>query len=352
MTSSVQSEQGKELPATVITKITDNFDHDEELLNKENNRFTVFPIKHESLWKVYKKMLEAFWKAEEIDFSSDKNDYNTLTKDEQTFVKMVLAFFAASDGIVNFNLRERFLKDVQVLEAQVVYGFQMMIENVHSEVYSLMLENSIDDKEEKDKLFNAIQTIPSIKAMADWAFKWIESTASFAFRLLAFAIIEGVFFSGAFASIFWLKKYRGQGRHFMNGLVKSNEFISRDEGMHVQFACMLYGMLKHRISSELVNSIMDEAVKISIKFTDEALQTKLIGMNQDLMEQYIKFIGDRLLVSLGYQKIYNTENPFDFMETIGMIRKTNFFEHRPTEYKSAHTSENKMVKKFKVLDDF
>jgi ribonucleoside-diphosphate reductase beta chain len=354
-TKSVVQKEDKEtktLSPQVITKTTDNYDYDEELLKEDNQRFTVFPIKYPSIWKLYKKQLEAFWKAEEIDFSNDKNDYMTLSKDEQNFVKMVLAFFAASDGIVNFNLRERFLKDIKIMEAQTTYGYQMMMESIHGEVYALMLENIIEDKDEREFLFNAIKTVPSIKAMADWAFKWIDSSSSFAFRLIAFAIVEGIFFSGAFASIFWLKKYRSQGKHFMNGFIKSNEFISRDEGMHVQFAVHLYTLLKHRLSNNLVNELIDEAVKISIKFTDDAIKTKLIGMNPDLMEKYIKYIADRLLVSLGYAKLYNEENPFDFMETIGMIRKTNFFEHRPTEYKSAHTSENKVSKRFKVLDSY
>jgi ribonucleotide reductase beta subunit family protein with ferritin-like domain len=342
----------QEITAQVITNVNENYDYDEELLKEENQRFTVFPIKYNSIWKLYKKQLEAFWKAEEIDFSNDKNDYMTLNKDEQNFVKMVLAFFAASDGIVNFNLRERFLKDIKIMEAQTAYGFQMMMEGVHNECYSLMLENIIDDKEEREYLFDAIKNVPSIKAMADWALKWIESTSSFAFRLFAFAIVEGIFFSGAFASIFWLKKYRSQGKHFMNGFIKSNEFISRDEGMHVQFAVHLYSLLKHKLSTSLVNQLIDEAVKISITFTDDAIKTKLIGMNPELMEKYIKYIGDRLLVSLGYSKLYNEENPFDFMETIGMIRKTNFFEHRPTEYKSAYTADAKIQKRFTHLEDY
>jgi len=335
-----------------INNPNENYDYDEPILQQENMRLTVFPIQHDNIWKLYKKMLESFWKAEEIDFSNDKHDFLTLTADEQHFVKMVLAFFAASDGIVNWNLRERFLKDIKIMEAQIAYSFQMTMEGIHGECYSLMLENIIDNKDERNKLFNAIETVPSVKKMAEWAYKWIESSSSFAYRVLAFAIIEGIFFSGAFAAIFWLKKYRSKGQHFMNGLIKSNEFISRDEGMHVNYACILYSMLKHKITSSQVEIIMREAVDISITFTDDAIPCKLIGINNDLMAQYIKYIADRLMVSLGYQKIYQMENPFDFMETIGMVRKTNFFEHRPTEYKSAFSHEIKLTKKFKILDEF
>jgi ribonucleotide reductase beta subunit family protein with ferritin-like domain len=335
-----------------ITNETDNYDNDEPILNEENVRFTIFPIKYDSIWKSYKKQLEAFWKAEEIDFGSDHDDFTSLSSDEQEVIKMILAFFAASDGIVNFNLRERFLNEVKIMEAQVAYGFQLMMENIHNETYSLMLQNIISDPNERERLFNAIKTVPCIKSMADWAFKWIESPTSFAFRVVAFAIIEGVFFSGAFATIFWVKKYRNKGKHFMNGLIKSNELIARDEGSHVDFACLLYSLLRHKLSSKLVYNMMEEAVQISINFSNDAIKCKLIGMNAELMNQYIKYIADRLLVSLGYAKLYNVENPFDFMETIGMIRKTNFFEHRPTEYKSAYGHGNTMVKKITILEDF
>lgn len=335
-----------------ITNDTDNFDNDEPILNEENMRFTVFPIKYENIWKMYKIQLESFWKSEEIDFSNDRSDFKSLTVEEQEVIKMILAFFAASDGIVNFNLSERFLKDVKIMEARVAYGFQMMMENVHNETYSQMLESIIDNPVEKDKLFNAITTIPSVKAMADWAIKWIKSDRAFAYRVVAFAIVEGVFFSGAFATIFWIKKYRSQGKHFLNGLIKSNEFISRDEGQHLLFACELYNLLNHKLASKKVYEIMEEAVNISINFTNDAIKCHLIGMNQDLMATYIKYIADRLLVSLGCAKIYNCENPFDFMETIGMMRKTNFFEHRPTEYQSAHNNGNKTEKKIVILEDF
>ena len=335
-----------------IATDTDNYDEDEPILKKENMRFTINPIQYPNIWKMYKLQLEAFWKAEEIDFSRDADDFKTMTLDEQSVIKMILAFFAASDGIVNFNLRERFLNDVKIMEAQVAYSFQMMMENIHGEVYSLMLQNIISDPVERDNLFNAITTIPSIKAMADWAFKWIESPKSFAYRLSAFAIVEGIFFSGAFATIFWLKKYRSQGKHFMNGLIKSNEFISRDEGSHTNFACEMYSLLRHKLVSSKLYEMITEAVDISIVFTNDAIKCKLIGMNPELMAQYIKYIADRLVVSLGYTKLYNAENPFDFMETIGMMRKTNFFEHRPTEYKSAYSGDNKMSKKINILPIF
>ncbi|ARF09285.1 ribonucleoside diphosphate reductase beta subunit [Catovirus CTV1] len=323
-----------------------DFDHVEPILNKENRRFTIFPIKYPKIWELYKKQQSLFWKAEEIDFSKDYDDFKKLNEDEQHFIKMVLAFFAASDGIVNFNLRERFLKDVQIMEAQVAYAWQMMMENIHNESYSQMLENIIKNPVEKERLFNAIQTVPSVKLMADWAFKWIESSKSFAYRLVAFAIIEGVFFSSAFASIFWLKRYRGKGQHFLNGLIKSNEFISRDEAMHYEFACELYKLLENKLPKEEIYNIMDEAVDISKIFTNDAIPCKLIGMNDELMYQYIEYIGDRLLVMMGYPKKYNKDNPFDFMVTIALPRKSNFFEHRPTDYQSAHKSntERKIVR--------
>ena len=642
--------------------ILDDSNSNEPILSQENRRFTIFPIKYQSIWDLYKKQQSLYWRAEEIDFSKDYDDFKKLNKDEQHFVKMILAFFAASDGIVNFNLRERFLNDVQIMEAQVAYGWQMMMESIHcvsadtqiltdhgyhkiidllekkinvwngkefsetivkytgdsvlyrakltngmkldctpnhkwfieknkydreivftnnlkvgdiiynydlpivdvedsdnfynpyihgfycgnddnnfnifitknnrqicdnifkesiqivnenngyrcdvtgkinkdkffvptnysintklkwleglcnsdkgrivydhdkfviqiinknldflhniqlmlttlgincnishnrlckndrsnnhyltlynynnlvnlgfkidkitkiqsnsrlrfnsnpeiikiqsitklkgihktfcfcennehagifngiltgqSEVYSQMLENIVKNPQEKNKLFNAIENVDSVKLMAEWAFKWIESTKSFAYRLVAFAIVEGIFFSGAFAAIFWLKKYRAKGKHFLNGLIKSNEFIARDEGMHVEFACALYKLLIHKLSKEDVYVIMDEAIKIAQLFTNDAIQCKLIGMNTDLMSQYIEYIGDRLLVMLGYPKKYLKKNPLDFMETIGLSRKSNFFETRSTEYQSAHNSNNTNERKIIRLDKF
>lgn len=313
-------------------------DLQEPLLNPNNQKFTAFPINYQGIWDLYKSQLACFWKAEEIDFSEDYEDYMTLSNDEKYFVEMILAFFAASDGIVNFNLSERFTREVKVTEAQFTYSFQMMMESIHSEVYSLMLDNIIKDKTKKQFLFNAIQTVPAVKMMADWAFKWIDSSESFAHRVVAFAIVEGVFFSGMFAAIFWLKKYKNDGgkKSFMNGLVKSNKFISRDEGLHVQFACELYKNIINKLPAKTVNSIMQEAVKISQNFMTDAIPVKLIGMNSDHMNDYIEYIGDRLLGMLGYKKIFNKKNPFDFMKTIGLDDKTNFFESRPHEYQDSH----------------
>lgn len=333
-----------------LKKIKYGKKENESLLLEENKRFTVYPIKYQPIWDMYKKQLSCFWKVEEIDFSKDHDDYETLNAEEKHFLKMILAFFAASDGIVNFNLAERFTKDVQVIEAQIVYAFQMMMENIHGECYSLMLDNIIKDNAEREFLFNAIETIPSVKDMAEWAFKWIESSDSFANRLVAFAIVEGVFFSGAFAAIFWFKKYKNKGKMFLQGLTKSNEFIARDEGMHCDFACLLYSYLEKKLPSETVYSIMDEAVEISKRFMDDALPYKLLGMNAESMAEYIKYIGDRLLVSMNYNKKYNTKNPFKFMETIGLPGKTNFFEMRPTEYQDAHVG-NVNAHNYFVLDD-
>ncbi len=295
--------------------------------------------------------MACFWKAEEIDFSRDYDDYMTLNDNEKHFVEMVLAFFAASDGIINFNLNERFSREVKITEAQFLYQFQMMIENVHNEVYSLMLDNIVKDPKKKDFLFNAIKTIPSVKEMAEWAFKWIDSSESFAHRVVAFAIIEGVFFSGAFAAIFWLKKYKNTGKTFMNGLVKSNKFISRDEGLHVENGCELYRLLEHKLDEKVINSIMREAVEISQNFMIDALPIRLIGMNNELMNDYIEYIGDRLLNMLGYKKIYNKKNPFKFMDTIGLNDKTNFFESRPHEYQDSHVMNKNKGKKLTKIEE-
>lgn len=321
--------------------------YEEPLLNPEKARFTILPIEYPDIWKSYKTQLGSFWKAEEIDFSKDFDDFLTLSKDERFFIKMTLAFFAASDGIVNFNLRERFLKDIQIMEAQVAYGFQMMIESVHGEVYSLMLENLIKDHNEKELLFNAIKTVLTVKKMADWAFKWIESSKSFAYRLVAFAIVEGIFFSGSFASIFWIKKYRSQGKLFLSGLIKSNEFIARDEGMHTDFACLLYSKLKYKLKQSTIDMIMKEAVLISQEFITESIPCKFIGMNSNLMNTYIEYVADRLIVSLGYQKIFNKQNPFPFMDALGLQGKTNFFESRASEYQMAMGE-----RKFELTDDY
>lgn len=331
-----------------------NPDLDEPIINGET-RYTVFPIdpRYEGLWKFYKKQQDAYWRAEEIDFGRDKNDFETLTSDEQEVIKKILAFFAASDGIVNFNLRERFLREIKVVEAQIAYSFQCMMENIHGEVYSQMLESIIENKDEREQLFNAIKQIDSIKQMANWTFKWIDSTQSFAYRVVAFAIVEGVFFSGAFATIFWLKTYRSNGNLFMNGLMVSNQFISRDEGLHTDFACYMYSLLKHKLPVKVIHEMFVEAVEISIQFTNDVFSCKkLVGMNSELMAQYIKYIGDRLLVSLGYPKLFRESNPFDFMEKISMTNKTNFFESRVSQYQSANTSKNKVPNKFDMLDEF
>lgn len=325
-------------------------DLNEPLLNPKNQRFTYFPIQYSNVEKLYKEQRACNWEAEEIDFSKDYEDYMTLNKNEQHFIDMILAFFAASDGIVNFNLNERFTRDVKANEAQVAYQFQMSMENVHSEVYSLMLDNLIKDPVKKEYLFNASTTVPAVKLMSDWAFKWIKSSKSFAHRLVAFAIIEGVFFSGAFAAIFWLKKYRSTGKDFMNGLLKSNKLISRDEGLHCKFACELYSLLNKKLEEKDVYEIMEEGVAIAKNFSTESIQVKLIGMNNKFMCDYLEYIGDRLLNMLGYKKLYNKKNPFKFMETIGLIGKANFFEERPTEYQNPHTL-NKSKRKDIVIED-
>lgn len=322
------------------------------ILNPENFRFTVYPIRYPTIWELYEKQLACFWKAKEIDFSKDYDDFLKLNTQEQHFIKMILAFFAASDGIVNWNISERFLKDVQICEARTAYIFQMMMEGIHGETYSLMLDNIVKDKVEKHRLFSAITEIESVKLMSDWALKWIESSDSFQYRLIAFAIIEGVFFSGAFASIFWLKKYKGSGSHFMNGLVKSNEFISRDEGLHTDFACEIYRLLQHKLTTQQVSEIFEEGVSISKKFMQDALPCRLIGMNGDHMNQYIEYVADRLLVTLGYGKKYGSANPFSFMDTIGMTQKTNFFEHRPSEYASAHVFNKTATGDICITEDF
>jgi ribonucleotide reductase beta subunit family protein with ferritin-like domain len=326
-------------------------DIDEPLLNIDNRRFTVFPIKYHDIWNMYKKMEACFWKAEEIDFSQDYKDFKTLNDHEQHFLKRILAFFAASDGIVNFNLEKRFGSEIQVMEAKIVYDFQKMMENIHGEVYSQMLDNIIKDNNEKQELFNAIDTIPTIKKMADWSFKWIDSSESFAHRVVAFTVVEGVFFSGAFASIFWFKKIKNKGGLFLPGLTKSNEFIARDEGLHTDFGCLLYSHIKNRLSQNTVYSIVSEGVEIAKEFIHDALPYKLMGMNKEMMCDYIEYVADRLLISLNYDKKYNKSNPFKFMETIGMIGKTNFFEARPTDYQDANIFNN-TKDEFEIDNDF
>lgn len=326
----------------------------EPLTIEDNLRFTIKPLatEYEIFWQLYKKQQNCYWRAEEINFAKDYEHYCTLSPDEQYFIKQILAFFAASDGIVNFNLRTRFLKEFTITEVQVCYGWQLMMENIHGEVYSDMLMEIIKDPLERTHLFNAIKEVPAVKTMADWAFKWIQSSASIGQRIIAFAIVEGIFFSGAFAAIFWLKKQRGAGALFMEGLVKSNIFISRDEGLHCCFACVLYSFIKNRVPVDVVNDMFKDAVKISQKFITESIKCQMIGMSAEHMNQYIEYVADRLLVYLNYDKIYNSTNPFDFMETIGLLSKDNFFETRPAGYQTAHNEENRADWVFTIEEDF
>ena len=320
---------------------------DEPILIENKDRFVLFPIKHHDIWDMYKKAEASFWTAEEIDLASDMNDWNNkLNNDERHFVKHVLAFFAASDGIVNENLAINFLNEVQYPEARCFYGFQIMMENIHSETYSLLIDTYIKDNVEKDKLFHAVETVPAVTKKADWALRWITN-GSFAERLIAFAAVEGIFFSGSFCSIFWLKK-----RGLMPGLSFSNELISRDEGLHCDFACLLYSQLKHKLPVEMVTKVITDAVVIEHDFVRDAIPVKLIGMNADLMCQYIEFVADRLLVSLGCPKVYNATNPFDFMELISLQGKTNFFEKRVAEYQKSGVMSKGEDNVFSLDEDF
>ena len=301
---------------------------EEPLLCENPNRYVMFPISDHDIWGIYKKQMDSFWRTEEIDLSKDLSHWETLTEKEKHFVKHILAFFAASDGIVLENLGQRFLTEVQLPEARAAYGFQLMMENVHSETYSLLIDTLIKKDEEKTKLFKAIENYPCIKKKADWALKWVgDNRSSFATRLVAFACVEGIFFSGAFCSIYWLKK-----RGLMPGLTFSNELISRDEGMHTDFAVMLFSKLVKKTKKSKVYDIVKEAVEIEKEFICEALPCKLIGMNSNLMSQYIEFVADRLVVQLGFEKIFKSSNPFDFMEMISLEGKTNFFEKRVGDY--------------------
>lgn len=331
--------------------MSDTAAHVEEPILKENkDRFVLFPIQHNDIWEFYKKAEASFWTAEEIDLSQDLKDWqNTMNDDEKHFIKHVLAFFAASDGIVNENLAENFVAEVQYTEAKFFYGFQIAVENIHSETYSLLIDTYVKDPKEKDYLFHAIETMDCVKKKADWALRWIDE-GNFAERLVAFAAVEGIFFSGSFCSIFWLKK-----RGLMPGLSFSNELISRDEGLHCDFACLLYNNhVKNQLSEETVQAIIKDAVEIEKEFVTDALPVKLIGMNSDLMCQYIEFVADRLLDELGCDKIYNSTNPFDFMEMISLQGKTNFFEKRVGEYQKAGVMDNgeSGKDKFSLDEDF
>eukprot|EP01129_Flabellula_baltica_P008350 TRINITY_DN3305_c0_g1_i1.p1 TRINITY_DN3305_c0_g1~~TRINITY_DN3305_c0_g1_i1.p1 ORF type:complete len:384 (+),score=85.57 TRINITY_DN3305_c0_g1_i1:94-1152(+) len=314
-----------------LMKTVRQIESEEPLLKENPNRFVLFPIQYDEIWQMYKKAVASFWTTEEIDLGTDVVHWETkLNAQERHFISYVLAFFAASDGIVLENLASRFMREVQLPEARCFYGFQVAIENIHAETYSLLLDTLIKDTEERSRLFNSIETIPSIKMKAEWALRWINETNTFAERLIAFAAVEGIFFSGSFCSIFWLKK---QG--LMPGLTFSNELISRDEGLHCDFACLLFSMLKNKPSMSVVEEIIRSAVDMEQDFICESLPVSLLGMNADLMKEYIEFVADRLIVALGFEKIYNTENPFEWMELISFQGKTNFFERRVAEYQRA-----------------
>uniref|UniRef100_A0A6C0CXZ1 Uncharacterized protein n=1 Tax=viral metagenome TaxID=1070528 RepID=A0A6C0CXZ1_9ZZZZ len=324
--------------------------NNEPILSPEENRYVLFPIQHSDIWDMYKKAMANFWTPEEIDLSKDLKDYNSLTEDEKYFIENVLAFFAASDGIVNENLLEKFSNEVQYLEAKCFYGFQIAIENIHSETYSLLIDTYIknDNIKKKEKLINAIHTIPSIKKKADWALKWINDKRSFGERCIAFAAVEGIFFSGAFCCIFWLKK-----RGLMPGLCQSNELISRDEGMHTEFAVLLYNKhLKNKPCDDIVKDIIMDAVKIEKEFITESLPCSLIGMNSNLMSQYIEYVADRLLQMLNIDKVYNSSNPFDFMNLISIQGKTNFFEKRVGEYSNIANPSGESEQVFTLDEEF
>ncbi|MBD2717117.1 ribonucleotide-diphosphate reductase subunit beta [Microvirga sp. STR05] len=319
----------------------------EPLLTENPNRFVLFPIQHNDVWQMYKKAEASFWTAEEIDLSQDQKDWESLNDGERHFISHVLAFFAASDGIVNENLAVNFMQEVQMAEARCFYGFQVMMENIHSETYSLLIDTYIKDPKQKDYLFNALETVPAVAKKGEWAIKWINSE-NFTERLIAFAAVEGIFFSGSFCSIFWLKK-----RGLMPGLTFSNELISRDEGLHCDFACLLYkDHLQNKLPESRVHEIIKDAVQIEQEFVTDALPVNLIGMNAKTMSQYIEFVADRLLVSLGYSPIYNATNPFDFMEMISLQGKTNFFEKRVAEYQKAGVMSERTENAFSLDEDF
>lgn len=319
----------------------------EPILQENKDRFVLFPIQHREIWEMYKKAEASIWTAEEIDLSSDIYDWEKkLNDDERYFVKHVLAFFAASDGIVNENLAANFMNEVQYPEARCFYGFQIMIENIHSETYSLLIDTYIKDSAEKDYLFHAIDTVPCVNKKAQWALRWIAQ-GGFAERLVAFAAVEGIFFSGSFCAIFWLKK-----RGLMPGLSFANELISRDEGLHCDFACLIFSQLRNKLPPEQVQEIISSAVELEHEFVRDALPVRLIGMNADLMCQYIEFVADRLLVALGAPKIYNATNPFDFMELISLPGKTNFFERRVSEYQKSGFASGKGHGAFSLDEEF
>lgn len=335
------------LPMRLTYIKSDSMQHDNEILLQENkDRFVILPINYPKVWEMYKKHEASFWTAEEIDLGADAKDWAGMNDGERHFISHVLAFFAASDGIVNENLAVNFMSEVQLPEARCFYGFQIMMENIHSETYALLIDTYIKDPQEKHRLFHAIDTVPAVKKKAEWALRWIEN-GSFAERLVAFAAVEGIFFSGSFCSIFWLKK-----RGLMPGLTFSNELISRDEGLHCEFACLLYSMLNNKMTREAVYAIISDAVTIEKEFITEALPVALIGMNAKLMQQYIEFVADRWLAELGYEKMFNSTNPFDFMEMISLEGKTNFFEKRVGDYQKAGVLGGKDSQSFSLEEDF
>tara|TARA_Y100001970_G_C14254267_1_gene874056 strand:- start:2755 stop:3726 length:972 start_codon:yes stop_codon:yes gene_type:complete len=322
-------------------------DKEDQLLSEDIKRYVIFPIKNDEVWRMYKKAEANFWTTEELDLTKDLKDFNGLNEGERYFIENILAFFAASDGIVNENLVERFCNDVKLLEAKFFYGFQIAMENIHSETYSLLIDTYVKDNKKKTSLFNAIETIPSVKKKADWALRWInDEKATFGIRVIAFAAVEGIFFSGSFCSIFWLKK-----RGLMPGLCFANELISRDEGLHTEFAVLLYSMLKDKPDKHVIKNIIQEAVSLEKEFITESLPCDLIGMNMNLMKQYIEYVSDRLLLMLGLEKEYKVSNPFPWMEMISVQGKTNFFEKRVGEYSNIAGSNNE-DNVFSLQDDF
>jgi ribonucleoside-diphosphate reductase beta chain len=328
-------------------------ENDEPILKEENRRYTMYPIIHTNIWNLYQTQLACFWKPAEIDFSKDLEDFETLSPNEQFYIKRVLAFFSSSDGLINFNIGKRFLNDIKIMEGLVCYSFQMMMEYQHSETYSIMLDNLVKNPKERTDLLNAIETVDSVKKLGEWALRWSNSELSFAHRLIIFAVFEGVLFSGAFASIFWIKKFKSAGKLFLQGLVKSNEFIARDEGLHVNYATELYKMLIYtKLSENEVFELVEEGTQVSKNFMSEALPVHLIGMNSNSMSEYLEYIADRLLVDLGYRKKYDTKNPYEWMQTIGMTSCSNFFESRSSDYGACFTSLNIRQGNFEMLEDF
>jgi ribonucleoside-diphosphate reductase beta chain len=316
--------------------INKDIDNDEYLLKQNSKRFVLFPVIHQDMYDLYKKMEGSFWTSNEIDLAKDTNDWEKLSDNERFFIKNIIGFFAGSDGIIMENLAGRFMSEIQIPEARAFYSYQIFNESVHSETYSLLIDTYIKDSEEKMKIFNSIEHMPSVSKKALWAYKWIENdSVSFALRLIAFAIVEGVFFSGSFCAIYWIKK-----RGLMPGLTFSNELISKDEGMHCEFACLLYSKIKNKIPQQIINDVFKEAIEIEKEFITESIPCHMIGMNADLMKQYIEFVSDRLLMQLGYQKIWNSSNPFDFMELQALRPKSNFFECRVGEYQKSKISQD------------